>query len=217
MPTQITTRSRTPITTRSPSDRGRRRVLTCLAAGAAALALPGRGQALTTAEASNLINRLVTDINAVINSGKRESAMYQEFERIFGTYADVPLIAQMALGPDWRVASTPQRRAFAGAFQSYISRKYGQRFREFIGGEIRVTGTQPLKSFYEVISVADLRGEAPFEVRWHVRDSRGQPKMFNLFIEGVNMLATERTEVRAMLDRQGGNLDALIAELRRAG
>ena len=40
--------------------------------------------------------------------------------------------------------------AFTKAFRGYISRKYGKRFREFIGGKIEVRGARPVKSFFEV-------------------------------------------------------------------
>ena len=60
---------------------------------------------------------------------------------------------------------------------------------------------------------AIAKGEAPFDVRWQVSDKSGRPLFFNIIIEGVNMLATERTEIGAMLDRQGGDLDAMIAVL----
>ena len=38
--------------------------------------------------------------------------------------------------------------------------------------------------------------------------------MVNLIIEGVSMLTNERTEVRAMLEAQGGSLDKLIAQMK---
>ena len=37
-----------------------------------------------------------------------------------------------------------------------------------------------------------------------------------MFIEGINLLLTERTEIGAMIDRRGGNLDKMIADLRTA-
>jgi phospholipid transport system substrate-binding protein len=200
-----------------PNETSRRGVVLGGLAGALAAALPRRARALDTAEARDLIGRLVGDINAVINSGRSESAMYGDFERIFARYADVPIIARSALGIAARSASAAQLSAFTDAFRGYMARKYGKRFREFIGGRIEVTDTRPVKSFFEVVSIAHLRGEAPFEVRWHVSDRSGRPLMFNLFIEGINMLATERTEIGAMLDRRRGDVDALIADLRRAG
>jgi phospholipid transport system substrate-binding protein len=107
--------------------------------------------------------------------------------------------------------------AYTKAFQGYISRKYGKRFREFIGGRIEVTDARPVKSFYEVISIARLQGQAPFEVRWHVSDKSGKDLFFNLIIEGVNMLASERAEVGALLDRAGGSVAGLAEALSRAG
>ncbi len=185
-----------------------------LVGGAAALALPMPAMALTVDQARALVDKAIGEVNATINSGKSEGGMFGDFERIFSRYADVPVIARSALGPAARGASKAQMSAFTKAYQGYIARKYGRRFREFIGGEITVTDARPVKSYFEVISVAKLRGESPFEVRWHVSDKSGKNLFFNIIIEGVNMLASERTEVGAMLDKRKGDIDALIADLK---
>jgi phospholipid transport system substrate-binding protein len=186
-----------------------------LAAGAVLAALPHPVLALTADQARGLVDKTVADINSIINSGKSEKAMLAEFEKLFARYADVPTIARSALGPAARQASQAQLSAFTKAFQGYISRKYGRRFREFIGGRIEVSEARAVKSFYEVISTAYLKGEAPFEVRWHVSDKAGKSLFFNIIIEGVNMLASERTEIGALLDQRGGDLDRLIADMAR--
>ncbi|WP_090028866.1 ABC transporter substrate-binding protein [Lutimaribacter saemankumensis] len=201
----------------SKSDRpNRRRVVGLIGAGIAAPLLPAPAFAMSEAKAQSLVDSVVADINSVINSGKSESAMLRDFERIFARYADVPTIARYALGVDARRASPAQLRAFTDVFQRYISVKYGRRFREFIGGRIEVQGARAVKSFIEVKTVAHLRGEAPFDVTFLVSDRSGSDRFFNLFIEGVNMLLTERTEIGAMLDRRGGDIDKMIADLRAA-
>ena len=192
----------------------RRGLLTAGLAGAIAMALPRPAAALSDAEAKALVDKALADINATINSGKSETAMYGDFERIFARYADVPVIARSVLGPPAKTASAAQMSAFTKAYQGYLSRKYGRRFREFIGGRIEVTGAKPVKSYYEVTSVAYLKGEAPFDLRWHVSDKSGKNLFFNIIIEGVNMLASERTEMGALLDQRGGDLDRLIADLK---
>jgi phospholipid transport system substrate-binding protein len=201
------------------NDLTRRQVMSRACGGAVAagiLLASGRPLlALDTADARTLIDGLVADINAIINSGASESAMYGRFERLFETYADVPVIARSALGPAARQASQAEMRDFTQAFQGYISRKYGRRFREFIGGRIEVTGARPVKTYTEVDSTAFLRGEAPFNVRWHVSDRAGRPLFFNIIIEGVNMLASERTEIGALLDRNQGSIAGLVADLNR--
>ena len=94
-----------------------------LGAGLAALLVwpAATARALTTDEARDLIDRLVTDINRVINSGKPETAMYADFRRVLEKYGDTQIIAQKVLGVDWRRASAAQRRAFTDAFEGYLS------------------------------------------------------------------------------------------------
>lgn len=188
-------------------------------AGLAAIALlPVRkARALTEARAERLVSALVGDINAVIASGKSETAMFRDFERIFRRYSDTSYISAYAMGVDGRRATPAQKRAFSDAFQGYISRKYGRRFREFIGGRLEVEGVRPVKNWYEVSTIAFLRGQSPFEVTFHVSDRTGQDLFFNMFIEGINLLLTERTEIGALLDRNRGNIDAMIQDLRSLG
>lgn len=195
----------------------RRSFIATATAAAALLVLPVRGFALNDGQARSLVDSLVGEINTVIDSGKSETAMYGEFERIFRKYADLPYIAAYAMGVDARRASSSQKKAFTDAFTGYISRKYGKRFREFIGGRLEVQGVKAVKSFYQVRTIAHLRGEAPFEVDFHVSDRSGKDLFFNMYIEGINMLLTEREEIGAMLDRRKGNIDQMIADLRKAG
>ena len=153
-----------------------------LAAGTGFLAFALPVRALTVDQARQLVDRLIADINATINSGKTEDAMFGDFEKIFITYADVATIARSALGPASKSASEGQMATFTKAYQGYISRKYGRRFREFIGGKIEVTDARPYKSYYEVISTATLQGEAPFDLRWWVGDKSGRNLFFNIII-----------------------------------
>lgn len=199
-----------------PSDVlvSRRALVAGLAGGLALLVLPRAAMAMTAEEAKSLVDKTVAQINDIINSGKSEQAMYGDFEKLFAKYSDVSTIAQSVLGPAAKSASKGQMASYTKAFQGYISRKYGRRFREFIGGRIEVADAKAVKSFFEVISTAYLQGEAPFEVRWHVSDKSGKGLFFNIIIEGVNMLASERTEMGALLDQRGGDLDTLIADLK---
>lgn len=199
------------------NDITRRGTLAALAGGAALALAPREAHALTEAQARDLVQSLVDDINAVIASGKPEAAMYRDFERIFATYADVPTVALYTLGVDGRSATDAQKRAYIDAFRGYIARKYGARFRDFIGGRLEMEGVRQIKRYYQVRTTAYLRGEDPFFVDFHVSDRSGAPRFFNMFIEGVNMLLTEREEIGAMLDRRGRDLDRLIADLRTMG
>ena len=183
------------------------------ATAAAAAVFPHAALALSTAQATTLVDALVGDINKVIGSGKSEAAMISDFETIFDTYADVPIIARTALGSDWRRATDSQRTRFVAAFRRYVASKYGRRFREFIGGRIEVREAATVPNGVEVRAMAVLQGQSPFEVSFVISDGSGRPKFINLFIEGINMITSERTEIGSMLDRRRGDIDGLISDL----
>lgn len=191
-----------------------------VASGLAALglaALPNFASALTQARARTLIDQVVSDINRVIASGQPLARMVPEFERIFTRYSDVPIIARSTLGSDANRISAAQLRAYTETFRSYVARKYGKRFKEFIGGRIEVNDVREVKSWHEVRTTAYLPGQSPFEVSFLVSDRSGQDRFFDMVIEGISLRLSERTEIGAMLDRRNGNIDALIADLKKAG
>jgi phospholipid transport system substrate-binding protein len=182
-----------------------------LGAALALAAAPLRAQDLATSRA--LVDQLVAQVNAVIASGQPEDAMVRQFAQVFLAYADAPTIARYSLGADARAATPDQLRRYTQAFSNYVARKYGSRFREFIGGRVVVEDARAVPNGIEVRTTAIVPGEAPFRVDFWVSEATGRPLLFNIVIEGVNMLLSERTEIQAMLDRRGGDLDRLIADL----
>ena len=180
---------------------------------ASATVLPQTAKALSVETSQSIVTALVTEVNAVIASGKSESAMISDFEVLFDRYSDVPTIARYCPGADARSASAAEMQRYTVAFRSYIASKYGRRFREFVGGEIIVEGAQPIKSWIEVETTVKLRGRSPLRMDFHVSDRSGSHKFFNFIIEGVNMLLTERAEIGAILDSERRNMDALSARI----
>lgn len=201
-----------------PSKLSRRALLSGIGGLGAAVLLPASpARAISESGATALVEKVVKEINLVINSGRPEAQMIAQFEAMLRSYADVPTIARSCLGPAAREISSAQLAAYTEAFAGYVARKYGKRFREFIGSEIRVTGARPYKDRYIVQTVFDLRGQAPFDVDFLVTDRSGRMLFYEMVIEGVSMLATERAEIGAMLDAQRGDVTKLTAALRQAG
>ena len=175
---------------------------------------PGFVVASQQDSATEIVDRAVSEINLIINSGDTQTQMLKSFERVFNVYADVPTIAKYALGRDARAASEIQLDLYIKAFSSYFANKYGKRFREFIGGKIEIKGVVKVKNYYSVNTIAHMPAYEPFEVDFLVSDRSGQPLVFNLIIEGVNMLLAERQEIGSLLDRNSGKIDALIEDLK---
>lgn len=193
----------------------RRGFLGLIAGGAALVAMPAH--AMTAGQAKAAIQTAADEVYAIINSGAPAAQMYRQFEGVFARRADLDAMVRSALGPTARQIDQRTFAEFKAAMAGYVARKYGKRFREFIGSRLEVGEARQVKSFWSVSSVAYLNGRSPLQVDWHISDKTGQPRFFNLIIEGVNMLASEREEIRAMLARRRGDVNAVIADLRQAG
>lgn len=198
------------------NDLTRRSVLAGVAATLAATSMPAA--AMSTGQAEALILKVTTEVQSVINSGKSESAMIRDFEGIFDRYANVRAIAGTVLGPPWRGASGAEQSAYVNAFKGYLARKYGKRFREFQNAKIKVTNSKDFgnKGIF-VQSIVSTSVYAPFPVEWHVVDRGGKLEFFDLSIEGVKLISTERTEIRALLNQNGGSVGKLATALSKLG
>ncbi|MFO1142216.1 MAG: ABC transporter substrate-binding protein [Amaricoccus sp.] len=185
---------------------------------AAGIVGSGTGRAQGTDGATALVTALAKDLLALVTSGKSEAQIYSGFEGILSRYADMPAVAASVLGPPWRTASAAQKQAFVAAFQHYLSRRYGKQFRDYQSARIDVTGAKAGGKAGVLVSTKVVRpGKDDISVDWQVSDRSGQPKVVNLIIEGVSMLANERAEVGAVLDAQGGSLDGLVKQLKSTG
>lgn len=186
---------------------------TLLASVCALALMPRSAFALTTEQASALVDQVVTDINRVIASGKSGNSLYRDFEAIFARYADTAVIARSVLGADWRSINDAQRRSFTAAFQGYMARKYGRQFREFQGSRIEVSGATTVNRYVEVSARAIRSGRSSVDITFLIADRGGRSRFFDLRIEGISLARTERDEIGAMLDARRGNIDQLIVDL----
>lgn len=196
----------------------RRLLLVTGLAGLGAVSTPRFARALTADQATALIQQLIDEMTRIANSSASTGQALAQFEAMFKRYGDVPIIARAVLGPPWRSANAAQQQAFIDAFSGYLARKYGTEFREYRGGTVEITRAVDQGNKGVVVSsIVRFPGSAPIAVDWQVSDRSGSPRMFNLFIEGISMLSTERSEIAAIVSANRNNLDAVIADLQRRG
>jgi len=201
----------------SPLNSSRR---TFLVAGASTAALASLGALPAHASvqrAEQLIQALIGDVMRIVNSGKSSARVLKDFEEIFTSYADVPRISQSILGPPWRSASNAEKQAFMKSLRAYLARKYGKRFDEAKGTKIDIVSSQDFgRKGVLVKTMISTDVWEPYPVEWQVIEAGSQPKFFNLIVEGVKLLSTEKSQIRALYDRNGGSIAKLNAALDRS-
>jgi len=193
----------------------RRNLLQACASLAVLGATSGPASALEKTEAANLIGSLVADLSEISRAGVVDQAMLLGVRELLEEYSDIPMIARSSLGVVWRRATDTQKARFIQAYTGYMVRKYSQIFVDYHVNDVAVTSIRKVTSGYVVASSVQISGAGSFFVEWQVVDVRGRVIMANLVVQGISMLATERTEIATMLEQHGNDLDKLIAYLMR--
>ena len=183
---------------------------------AVALALTlfcGHAQAMQVADPSTLVNQLVTQaINVIVDKNSTEDQREQKFRSLLQTGFDIPRISRFVLGRYWNVANDEQRKQFSALFEDWIVRTYTARFTKYSGEKIQVIGTRSEGPTTTVVTsqFVSPSGGPSAKVEWVVRKSGDNDyAIVDVSVEGVSMALTQRDEIAAVADRNGGTIDGL--------
>jgi phospholipid transport system substrate-binding protein len=144
-----------------------------------------------------------------------EKAAY--FRQMIHQDFDLTGICRFVLGPDWRIASPPERRHFRSLFADQLVRIYGRQLVESGDGDFVVTGSQTDASGVIVTSQIIRPRAAPIAVEWRLGINHGFYKIEDVAIDGVSMALAQRAAIDDLIAREGGQVKMLLATMPQAG
>jgi phospholipid transport system substrate-binding protein len=127
---------------------------------------------------------------------------------------DLPDMCRFVLGRYWRIASRRQRREFRHLFQEDLLHFYGTRFSQYSGEGFLVTGSRTDPAGLVVTSRITRSQGSPIEVEWRLSIRDGVYKVSDVVVGGVSMAVTQRSEFAAIIQRNGGQIEGLLATIR---
>jgi len=136
------------------------------------------------------------------------------FRELFRDDFDIPGIGQFVLGRYWRTATPKEQQDFLGLFQEYLVRAYSARLGAYGGEPFHVTGVRPNGEETVVASEIIRPSGSRIAVDWYLI-GRGPYKITDVYVGGVSMKVTQRDEFASVIQRNGGRVEALIAQLRQ--
>jgi len=183
---------------------------------AVALALTllcGQAHAMQAGDPSALINQLVGQaINVIVDKNSTQAVREQKFRTLLQTGFDIPRISRFVLGRYWNAANDDQRKQFSELFEDWIVRTYAARFGQYTGEKIQLVGTRNEGPTTTVVvsQFVSPSGAPPAKVEWVVRKTGDNNySVVDVSVEGVSMALTQRDEIAAVADRNGGTVDGL--------
>lgn len=150
----------------------------------------------------------------VLGPGVPEAQRQARFRELFRNDFDLPGISKFVLGRYWNTATPQQQQDFLGLFQEYLVRAYSARLGAYGGEPFRVTGERPNGEETVVTSEIVRSTGSRIAVDWYLI-GHGPYKITDVYVAGVSMKVTQRDEFASVIQRNGGRLDGLIAQLRQ--
>jgi phospholipid transport system substrate-binding protein len=137
------------------------------------------------------------------------------FRVLFHDDFDIPGIGRFVLGRYWRIATPQEQQEFLPLFQEYIVRAYSTRLSAYGGEPFRVTGARSNGEETIVASQIIRANGSRIAVDWYLLNRGGRFKITDVYVAGVSMKVTQRDEFASVIQRSGGRVAGLIAQLRQ--
>lgn len=196
----------------------RRHLIGLLIATMALLPLSATADTRVTA-ASALIDTMIEDLEAFLATDTGESdARAAEIDRVLSTYFDMDSITRFSAGQYWRAADDTQRSEYGSLFREVLCGTIVRNFDQLEGLVYEAGGATAKGDKFVIVSgtFSDTKGNiAPVAVNWRVLTREGKaPKVFDIEIENLSLLVTQKQENVAVVRKNKGQFAALIDAMR---
>lgn len=196
----------------------RRRLIAMMVAAATMLPLSAAADARVTG-ASALIDRMIADLQAFLATDTGDvEARAAEIDRVLDTYFDMSSITRFSAGQYWRAADDTQKTEYGALFRDVLCGTIVRNFDQ-LNGLAYAAGEATAKGDKFVIvsgTFTDTAGRrAAVGVKWRVLAREGAaPKVFDIEIENLSLLVTQKQENVAVIRKNKGDFGALIKAMR---
>ena len=177
--------------------------------------LPAAPRLAQAQDAAAFINNLGNQGLQALSHAVPQEQRAARFRQILDSDFDIPGASQFVLGSAARSLDPQQQQEFTSLFREYLVRAYTQRLSQYAGGQFRVVGVRPHGGEEVVASQVVGHGGNPVNIDWHVVNHGGRWLVSDVVVDNVSMKVTHRNEFAAIIQRNGGRPDALVAALRQ--
>jgi len=168
--------------------------------------------ALKAKKAERFVQQLADSaIQALNDTQGDEDARRVEFQKILKSNFDMDTIARFAMGRYWAAATDAEKRQYKDLFRAMVVDVYTRRFSEYDNQVLEVTGSRPAGRRDMIVNGVVTGGGQPIKVDWRIRNG----KVIDVIVEGVSMSVTQRNDFASIIQRNGGQVAALISHLQK--
>lgn len=196
----------------------RRQLIALGLAFAMLLPLPAAADDRASA-AADLVDRMIADLEAFLATDTGDvEARSAEIDRVLTSYFDMDSITRFSAGPYWRAADEAQRTEYGSLFREVLCGTIVRNFDQLEGLAYAPGGATAKGDKFVIVSgtFTDTSGQRPaVAVNWRVLTREGAaPKVFDIEIENLSLLVTQKQENVSVIRKNKGDFGALIDAMR---
>lgn len=136
---------------------------------------------------------------------------------VFQEALDIDWIGKFVLGHFWKTATLAEQAEYLKGYRAYITQSYISRFNDEDGmsvDDIVVSSLNPQSAGqFEAKTLIRRKNEEDVRVDYLLDDNSGRCQVHDIKVEGVSMLASERSEFAALANSSG--VKGVIAAMQR--
>jgi len=127
-------------------------------------------------------------------------------------------IAKFVLGRHWRKASEEQKEEYLRLFEDLMVATYADRFERYSGEKLLIKRAEVRGKKDAIVHTTMVKADnatKPLKVAWRVRSKGETFTVIDVMVEGISMIMTQKSEFASFIKQNGGELSALLAELKK--
>jgi len=192
-----------------------RRWLSLAALTAALLVLLTAPLGTAAENAADFILNLINEGIRLVSPDVPQAQRTERFRELLKNNFDVPGVGRFALGRYWNDLTPDQQREYLRLLQEWLAATYSERLGQYGTAPFRITNARVERDGASVTSEFSPANGPPLKVKWQLTGQSGQYRITDVSIAEVSMELTLRNEFVAVIQRNKGRANSIIATLQQ--
>ena len=165
--------------------------------------------------AKSFVNKVAGEALSIIEKETDKQKKQKMLERLFSENVNIPWVAKFVIGRYWKQATDSQKKRYLEEYERFVLYHYASRFTDYTSGSFIITEARDDGDGEYTVSMSlkdeKDRSSEPVFVDYRVRAEGGRFRIFDVIVEGVSMITTQRSEFASVLSSK--DIEYLITQL----
>jgi phospholipid transport system substrate-binding protein len=159
------------------------------------------------------VNRAADTLSGNLSKEER----IEELKKIAKDTVDIRGIGFYSLGSHRKGLSDEKKEEYSKVFENYFMTSFSSRLAEYSNPVIEVNSKEKINENYTLVSSTLVATEKrpAIKIEWRIYTKNPKkPLIRDLIIEGLSLARTQKEEFNSIIQSDGGDVEALLANLR---